>query len=55
MTRRVYCAPCDPDGHGIMCARKACLCGHPECWAYDSWRPVRREPRLYPDPRSSTP
>lgn len=27
-----------------MCARLACYCGHPECWAYKTYRKPKRIP-----------
>lgn len=41
-TPPVHCVTCDPTGRGRYCARLACYCGHPECWAYDSYRKPRR-------------
>ena len=38
----IHCATCDPTGRGRNCARLACYCGHPECWAFKTYRkPVR--------------
>lgn len=33
------CPPCAVAGRHGYCARGRCYCGHPECWAYDSWEP----------------
>lgn len=33
----VRCASCDPTGRGRYCARHRCYCGHPDCWAADSY------------------
>ena len=44
----IHCATCDPTGRGRNCARLACYCGHPECWAYKTYRkPVRAQIKGY--------
>lgn len=41
------CPSCDPTGRGRTCARRRCYCGHPECWAADSYQATTR-PQLVP-------
>lgn len=40
--RCVHCPECDLEGRRGYCAPRACYCGHPSCYAVESYRPVRR-------------
>ncbi|AHB31674.1 hypothetical protein ArV2_gp63 [Arthrobacter phage vB_ArS-ArV2] len=40
----ISCTTCTTSGRQGTCARHRCYCGHPECWAYDSWQPIRQAP-----------
>lgn len=50
-TRPEVCVACVADpkaAPGRWCAPRACLCGHPECWAFDSYQP-RKRPEMPPN------
>ena len=33
----IQCPICKAEGERGSCARLRCYCGHPECWAFDSY------------------
>lgn len=36
------CPTCVNGGEQGSCARHRCYCGHPDCWAYDSYIDPRK-------------
>ncbi|HLU42294.1 MAG TPA: hypothetical protein VKZ55_07855 [Microthrixaceae bacterium] len=51
---KVRCASCDPAGRGRYCARLRCYCGHPDCWAADSWQELPPPVISTPDDKAAT-
>lgn len=38
------CPAYHQQGEQGSCARYRCYCGHPQCWAYDTWHNTRQAP-----------
>jgi hypothetical protein len=41
------CPACVDQGEQGSCAAARCYCGHPQCWAYPTWRNTRQAPDTF--------